>query len=187
MYTRNLDIRFRKNVLGSQKSCTLKPRYSKQDCQTFFVHYIEWFTISNIICVVNPQNGSWIFFTISRNSQYRSSLFQGFSVNIFFEMLGNYKVCFTSSKVSNPNGRSLKIKISCCICLWVLFLLLCAFFKWIYFIWSHHIRIFIYTSFAESAFMFLTLTLLFFLSFFQGKNKYERHHKCIFFIILPYT
>ena len=105
----------------------------------------------------------------------------------FFEMLGNYKVCFTSSKVSNPNGRSLKIKISCCICLWVLFLLLCAFFKWIYFIWSHHIRIFIYTSFAESAFMFLTLTLLFFLSFFQGKNKYERHHKCIFFIILPYT
>ena len=104
----------------------------------------------------------------------------------FFEMwgitiLGNYKVCFTSYKVSNPNGGSLKIKISCCICLWVLFLLLCASLKWIYFIWSHHIRIFIYTSFAESAFMFLTLTLLFFFhSFFQRKNKYERHHKCIF-------
>ena len=28
---------------------TLKPRYSEQVCQTLFVHYIEKFTISNVI------------------------------------------------------------------------------------------------------------------------------------------
>ena len=28
------------------------------------------FTISNIICLVIPQNGSWVLFTISQNSLY---------------------------------------------------------------------------------------------------------------------
>ena len=37
------------------------------------------FTISNVICIVNPQNGSWVLFTISRNSLYRDSLYQGLS------------------------------------------------------------------------------------------------------------
>ena len=40
-------------------------------CQTLFVHYIELFTISNVICSVNPQNRSWVLFTISRNSLYQ--------------------------------------------------------------------------------------------------------------------
>ena len=26
--------------------------------------------ISNVICLVNPQNGNWVFFTISQNSLY---------------------------------------------------------------------------------------------------------------------
>ena len=40
------------------------------------------FTISNVICLVNPQNGSWILFTISQNSLYRSLLYLGLSVLI---------------------------------------------------------------------------------------------------------
>ena len=64
----------------SLKLSTLKPRYSEQVCQTLFVHYIKQFTISNIKCLVNPQNGSWVLFTISQNSLYRGSLYQGLSV-----------------------------------------------------------------------------------------------------------
>ena len=67
---------------------TLKLRYSKQVSQTLFVHYIEQFTISNVNCLVNPQNGSWVLFTISQNSLYRGSLYRGLSVlygkNILF-------------------------------------------------------------------------------------------------------
>ena len=37
------------------------------------------FTISNVICLVNPQNGSWVLVTILRNSLYWSSLYQGLS------------------------------------------------------------------------------------------------------------
>ena len=37
---------------------TLKPRYIEQVCQTLFVNYIEKFTISNVIYLVNLQNGS---------------------------------------------------------------------------------------------------------------------------------
>ena len=59
---------------------TLKPRYSEQVRQTLFVHYNEWFTISNVLCLVNPQNGSWVLFTISRNSLYQGSLYRGLSV-----------------------------------------------------------------------------------------------------------
>ena len=59
---------------------TLKPRYSKQVSQTLFVHYIEQFTISNVNCLVNPQNGSWVLFTISQNSLYQGSLYRGLSV-----------------------------------------------------------------------------------------------------------
>ena len=60
----------------------LKPWYSEQVRQTLFVHYIEKFTISNEIRLVNPQNRSCILFTISRNSLYRGSLYQGLSVRI---------------------------------------------------------------------------------------------------------
>ena len=42
------------------------------------------FTISKVLCLVNPENGSWVLFTISRNSLYRGSLYQGLSVRIFF-------------------------------------------------------------------------------------------------------
>ena len=38
------------------------------------------FTISKVICLVNPENGSWVLFTISRNSLYGGSLYQGLSV-----------------------------------------------------------------------------------------------------------
>ena len=37
---------------------TLKPQYSEQILQTLFVHYMELFTISNVICSINPQNCS---------------------------------------------------------------------------------------------------------------------------------
>ena len=59
---------------------TLKPQYSEQVCQILFVHYIKWFAISIVIGLVNPQNGSWVLFTISRNSLYQGSLYQGLSV-----------------------------------------------------------------------------------------------------------
>ena len=36
--------------------------------------------ISYVICWVNPKNGSWVLFNISRNSLYRGSLYQGLSV-----------------------------------------------------------------------------------------------------------
>ena len=36
----------------------LKPQYSEQVYQTLFVHYIKLFTISNVIYLVNTQNGS---------------------------------------------------------------------------------------------------------------------------------
>ena len=45
---------------------TLKPRCNKHVHQTLFVRYIEYFTISNAICLVNPQNGSCVLFTILR-------------------------------------------------------------------------------------------------------------------------
>ena len=61
----------------------LKPWYNEQVSQTLFVHYIEYFTISNVICLVNPQNRSWVLFTITRNSLHRGSLYQGLSVLTF--------------------------------------------------------------------------------------------------------
>ena len=65
--------------------CTLKPWYNEQVSQTLFVHYNEYFNISNVICLVNPKNGSWVLFTIWQNSLYwgllyRGSLYQGLSV-----------------------------------------------------------------------------------------------------------
>ena len=58
----------------------LKPWYSEQIRQTIFVHYIEWFTTSNVICLVNAQNGSWVLFTILQNLLYQGSLYQVLSV-----------------------------------------------------------------------------------------------------------
>ena len=46
-----------KHFLLSSEFSTLKPRYSEQVHDTLFVHCIEQFTISNVICLVNPQNG----------------------------------------------------------------------------------------------------------------------------------
>ena len=40
-----------------------------------FLFTISKFTVSNVICLVNPQNGSWILFTLSQNSLYRGSLY----------------------------------------------------------------------------------------------------------------
>ena len=46
------------------------------------------FTISNVICLINPQNGSWVLFTIvSRNSLYR-----GLSVLAWVLYCNGYKV-----------------------------------------------------------------------------------------------
>ena len=39
------------------------------------------YTISNVIYLVKLQNGSWVLFTISRNSLYRGSLYQALSVH----------------------------------------------------------------------------------------------------------
>ena len=58
------------NRLKNQSKSTLKPRYNEQVSQTPFL-----FTISNAICLVNPQNGS--LFTKSRNSLYQGSLYRG--------------------------------------------------------------------------------------------------------------
>ena len=58
--------------------CTLEPWYSEQVSQILFVHYIEEFDISYVIGLVNPQNGSWVLFTISR-----SSLYWGFVISRF--------------------------------------------------------------------------------------------------------
>ena len=63
------------HCVSTLKFSTLKPRYNEQVSQTLFVHYIEYFTISNVISLVNPQIWSWVLFTISRNS-----LYQGLSV-----------------------------------------------------------------------------------------------------------
>ena len=62
---------------------TLKPWYSEQVCQTFL------FTILNnsIYQMWYPQNGSWVLFTISRNSLYWGSLYQGLSVLGAFGLL----------------------------------------------------------------------------------------------------
>ena len=46
-----------KHFLLSSEFSTLKSRYSEQVHDTLFVHCIEQFTISNVICLVNPQNG----------------------------------------------------------------------------------------------------------------------------------
>ena len=35
------------------------------------------------MCLVNPQNGSWVLFTISRTSLFRGLLYWGWSVLIF--------------------------------------------------------------------------------------------------------
>ena len=53
----------------SFKKCTLKPRYNEQVCQTIF------FTISNLICLVNPQN-----------SLYRGSLYWDLSIYTFWPL-----------------------------------------------------------------------------------------------------
>ena len=48
--------KMRRKFLGAGLNIgTLKPQYSEQVRQTLFVHYIELFTISNVICLVNPQ------------------------------------------------------------------------------------------------------------------------------------
>ena len=39
--------------------------------------------MSNVICLVNPQNGNWVLFTIARNSLYQDTLYQGLSVPTF--------------------------------------------------------------------------------------------------------
>ena len=64
---------------------TLKPRNNEQVNQTLFVHYIEYFTMSNVIWLVNFQNGSWVLLTISQNSLYRGSLNRDLSVGTIFK------------------------------------------------------------------------------------------------------
>ena len=80
---------------------TLKPLYSEQVRHTLFVHYIEWFTISNVICLVNPQNGSWVLFTIVWNSLYWGSLYQGLSA------LGKHKAPVRNRKYKLRNAISI--------------------------------------------------------------------------------
>ena len=68
---------------------TLKPRYNEQVRQTLFVHYMELFTISNVICLVNPQDGSWVLFAILQNSLYKGLLCQGLGVLKFLPPIVN--------------------------------------------------------------------------------------------------
>ena len=79
-FNRTLFLNTYLGFLQSSFTYTLKPWYREQVRQNLFVNYIEWFTISNIICLVNPQNGSWVLFTILQNSLYWGSLYQGLSV-----------------------------------------------------------------------------------------------------------
>ena len=44
-----------------------------------------------MICQVNPQNGSWVLFTLLRNSLYWGLLYRGLSVYIFFRSF--FKIC----------------------------------------------------------------------------------------------
>ena len=69
---------------------TLKPWYSEQAHQTLFVHYIEKFsTLSNVIYLVNTQNGSWVLLTILQSSLYRGSLYRGlkFEKAVFWQVV----------------------------------------------------------------------------------------------------
>ena len=43
--------------------------------------------MSNVICLVNPQNGSLVLFTILQNSLYQVLLYWGLSVCNFFSFL----------------------------------------------------------------------------------------------------
>ena len=87
---------------------TLKPRNSEHFRQTLFVHYIKYFTISNVICLVNPPNGNWVLFTISQNSLYRGSLYWGLSV--FIHKFLTYRVFWGSQKT--VWGKTLPLVIS---------------------------------------------------------------------------
>ena len=55
------------------------------------------FTKSNVICLVNPQNGSWVLFTLSQNSLYRGSLYKDLNV---FCILWFKRVC-CKNKICN--------------------------------------------------------------------------------------
>ena len=59
------------------------------------------FTISNVICLVNPQNGSWVLFTIVWNSLYWGSLYQGLSA------LGKHKAPVRNRKYKLRNAISI--------------------------------------------------------------------------------
>ena len=83
---------------------TLKPQYSEQVCQTLSVHYIELFTTSNVICLVNPQNGSWVLFTILRNSLYRGLLYRGMSVVGIDGLVKQSKVCMGREELWSRDG-----------------------------------------------------------------------------------
>ena len=47
---------------------------------------------------MNPQNGSWVLFTISRNSLFRGSLYRGLSVLSFFLQRKNYALDYQIHK-----------------------------------------------------------------------------------------
>ena len=80
------------HCVSTLKFSTLKPRYNEQVSQTLFVHYIEYFTISNVISLVNPQIWSWVLFTISWNSLYPGLLYRGLSVRICTQILFSFSI-----------------------------------------------------------------------------------------------
>ena len=78
-----------------------KPRYNKQVSQTLFVHYTEYFTISNVISLVNPQIGSWVLFSISRISLYQGSLFRG----IYLRVINQDALLYLKTRQKGVNFR----------------------------------------------------------------------------------
>ena len=95
---------------------TLKPWYSEQVYQTLFVHYIEWFSaLSNLIYLVNTQNGSWVLFTISRNLLFRGSLYEGLSVlfAVFTDVINDMIFALLYFCTALPSDKECFKKRSC--------------------------------------------------------------------------
>ena len=72
------------SFLKSKPPSMLKPLYNEQVHWILFVHYTEKFTISNVIFLIDPQNGSWVLFNISRNSLYQAIKVPYIEVSVYF-------------------------------------------------------------------------------------------------------
>ena len=68
--------------------------------------------MSNVICLVNPQNGSWVLFTILQNSLYQGSLYLGLSVPTT-NVLDFKMTVFRNSSEKNSKKNFFNKKVIC--------------------------------------------------------------------------